>query len=164
MFPLPAPVKRLFCFTLPRMTSSDAGQAAALRLIEQYYAAFNANDAGGMLALLTPDVRHDINEGGTEVGVDAFRAFLARMDAHYRERVEDLVVMANAEGTWAAAEFTSHGEYLKSDPGLPGARGQRYVIPVGSFFEVQEGKVARVTNYYNLAEWTRQVSEGQAQG
>ncbi|SMB95914.1 ketosteroid isomerase-related protein [Deinococcus hopiensis] len=132
-------------------------QSGALRLVEQYYAAFNAGDAQGMLALLTPDVRHDINEGGREVGVEAFRAFLTRMDAHYRERVEDLAVMVNGDSTRAAAEFTIHGEYLSTDPGLPEAHGQRYALPVGAFFEIREGRIARVTNYYNLAEWSRQV-------
>ncbi|MEF2276938.1 ketosteroid isomerase-related protein [Deinococcus sp. YIM 134068] len=140
------------------MTPPDV-QDKARDLVQRYYAAFNAGDAEGMLALLTGDVRHDINEGGTEVGVEAFRAFLARMDAHYRERAEELVVMAGEDGTRAAAEFVIHGEYLRTDAGLPGATGQTYVLPVGAFFEVRpdEGKIARVTNYYNLAEWTRQV-------
>lgn len=126
-------------------------------LIEQYYAAFNAADFAGMLALMTDDVRHDINEGGTQVGVEAFRAFLAKMDAHYREQARDLVVMSTPDGARASAEFVIHGEYLRTDPGLPEASGQRYVLPVGAFFEVRGGKIARVTNYYNLADWSRQV-------
>ncbi|CAM3367468.1 ketosteroid isomerase-related protein [Deinococcus deserti] len=127
-------------------------------LIERYYAAFNASDAQGMLDLLTDDVRHDINEGESQTGVEAFRAFLARMDAHYREKAKDVVVMTSADGTRAAAEFIIHGEYLRTDDGLPEARGQRYVLPVGAFFDIRDGKIARVTNYYNLADWTRQVS------
>ena len=127
-------------------------------IIQRYYAAFNAGDAGGMLALLTGDVRHDINEGETQSGLDAFRSFLARMDAHYRERAEELVVMVGEDGTRAAAEFVIHGEYLQTDTGLPEARGQRYILPVGAFFEIREGKIARVTNHYNLADWTRQVA------
>lgn len=138
------------------MTPSDP-QARTLDLIRQYYAAFNAGQPQGMLALLTEDVRHDINEGETQYGLDAFRTFLSRMDAHYRERAEDLVVMATPDGTRAAAEFVIFGEYLHTDLGLPEARGQTYVLPVGAFFEVRSGKIARVTNYYNLAEWTRQV-------
>lgn len=133
-------------------------QTPTTALVERYYTAFNAGDAGGMLALLTPDVRHDINEGETQSGLDAFRSFLARMDAHYRERAEEVVVMVSADGTRAAAEFVIHGEYLKTDQGLPEARGQRYVLPVGAFFEIREGKIARVSNYYNLADWTRQVA------
>ncbi|MBB5236201.1 ketosteroid isomerase-related protein [Deinococcus budaensis] len=142
------------------MTSPDA-QAQALDLVTRYYGAFNAGDAAGMLGLLAEDVRHDINEGETQVGVEPFRAFLDKMDAHYRERAEDLVVMATPDGRRAAAEFVIHGEYLKTDPGLPEAAGQTYVLPVGAFFEVREGKIARVTNLYNLSEWTRQVSAEQ---
>ncbi|WP_019586540.1 ketosteroid isomerase-related protein [Deinococcus apachensis] len=144
------------------MTSgAHTSDLQTLDLVRRYYAAFNAGDAEGMLALLTGDVRHDINEGETQRGLEAFRAFLERMDTHYRERAEELVVMASGDGTRAAAEFMIHGEYLKTDPGLPEARGQRYVIPVGAFFEVREGRIARVTNYYNLAEWSRQVGGGQ---
>ncbi|MFD1731990.1 nuclear transport factor 2 family protein [Deinococcus malanensis] len=109
-------------------------------LIQRYYAAFNASDAQGMLALLTDDVRHDINEGETQTGVEAFRAFLARMDAHYREQVQGLVVMTSADGTRAAAEFMIHGEYLRTDAGLPEARGQRYVLPVGAFLIFVTGR------------------------
>lgn len=126
-------------------------------LIQNYYAAFNAGNAEGMLALLTSDVQHDINEGATQVGLDAFRTFLAKMDAHYREQTRDLVVMATPDGTRAAAEFVIHGEYLKTDAGLPAAAGQKYILPVGAFFEIRGGKIARVTNYYNLADWIRQV-------
>ncbi|GGB67429.1 hypothetical protein GCM10008019_24500 [Deinococcus soli (ex Cha et al. 2016)] len=128
-----------------------------MKLIEQYYAAFNAAEFGSMLALLTDDVRHDINEGETQVGLDAFRAFLAKMDLHYREQARELVVMSTPDGARASAEFVIHGEYLRTDAGLPEARGQRYVLPVGAFFEVRGGKIARVTNYYNLADWSRQV-------
>ncbi|MBB5376112.1 steroid delta-isomerase-like uncharacterized protein [Deinococcus metalli] len=132
------------------------------KLIRAYYAAFNADDAAGMLALLTDDVRHDINEGGTETGQAAFRAFLARMDEHYRERAEDVTVMVSGDGTRAAAEFTIHGTYLKTDGDLPAAAGQTYALPVGAFFEIRGGKIARVTNYYNLADWSRQVGAGTA--
>ncbi|WP_191084498.1 ketosteroid isomerase-related protein [Roseococcus microcysteis] len=127
-------------------------------LLRRYYAAFNAGDWDGMAALLTEDVAHDVNQGGRETGRAAFRAFLDRMAHHYAERVEDLVVMESAEGTRAAAEFTIHGRYLVTDSGLPEARGQSYALPVGAFFEITGGKIARVTNFYNLQEWIAQVS------
>ncbi|WP_188964236.1 ketosteroid isomerase-related protein [Deinococcus aquiradiocola] len=127
-------------------------------LITAYYAAFNAGNAAGMLDLLTDDVVHDINEGERQAGREAFRAFLARMDAHYREQARDVVVMTNADGSRAAAEFVIHGEYLKTDEGLPEAHGQTYVLPVGAFFEVRGGRIARVTNLYNLMDWSRQVA------
>jgi steroid delta-isomerase-like uncharacterized protein len=130
---------------------------ATLALLTRYYAAFNAGDAEGMLACLTDDVAHDINEGATQHGKTAFRAFLAHMDHCYGERLEDLVIMASDDGTRGSAEFTVHGTYKATDEGLPEATGQTYVLPAGAFFALADGRISRVTVYYNLADWTRQV-------
>jgi len=126
-------------------------------LIEQYYRTFNSEDREALLALLTEDVAHEINQGGCEVGREAFRAFLQRMDRSYREQVADLVVFASDDGRRAAAEFFIDGAYIATDEGLPPATGQRYHLRVGAFFDIRDGKVARVTNYYNLQEWLRLV-------
>lgn len=130
---------------------------SATALIQRYYDTFNSGDRDAFLALLTDDVAHDINQGGTEMGKAAFHAFLTRMDRCYREQVRDLVVFANDAGTRGAAEFFIEGEYLSTDEGLPPAAGQRYRLRVGAFFELHEGRVRRVTNYYNLEEWLRQI-------
>ncbi|WP_017462311.1 ketosteroid isomerase-related protein [Dyella ginsengisoli] len=132
----------------------------AIALIQRYYAAFNAGDWEAMLACLTDDVAHDLNQGGREHGREAFRAFLARMNRCYAERLEKIVVMAAADGTRAAAEYEVHGSYLADDEGLPPAHGQRYVLPGGAFFDLRDGRISRVTNYYNLADWIAQVSGG----
>ena len=138
-------------------TAMSTPQQQALMLIQSYYATFNSGDRNAFLALLTEDVVHDINQGGTETGRAAFADFLKRMDGSYREQVCDLVVFANEDGERGAAEFFIEGEYLATDEGLPPANGQRYRLRVGAFFELQDGKVRRVTNYYNLQEWLRQV-------
>lgn len=132
---------------------SDAARA----LIENYYAAFNAGDMDLFLSLLTDDVVHDINQGGRETGRAAFRTFMDRMNRNYREQLVDIAVMTSRDGTRAAAEFTVLGEYLVTDEGLPPARGQKYRLPAGAFFEIRGGKVARISNYYNLSDWIAQV-------
>lgn len=134
--------------------------ATARAVIESYYRIFNSGDRAAFLALLTDDVVHDINQGGSESGATAFRVFLQRMDRCYREEIRDVVVMVNDDGSRAAAEFVVHGTYLSTDEGLPEAAGQTYVLPAGAFFTLREGKVARISNYYNLPEWTRQVTGG----
>jgi steroid delta-isomerase-like uncharacterized protein len=137
-------------------TMSDPQRHAAA-LIKTYYETFNAGDREAFLRLLADDVAHDINQGGTETGKQAFRAFLVRMDRCYREQVRELVVFANEDGTRGAAEFFIEGEYLSTDEGLPPAQGQRYRLRVGAFFELSDGLVSRITNYYNLEDWLRQV-------
>jgi len=128
-----------------------------LALLDRYYSAFNARDWEGMLACLADDVAHDINQGERQVGKDRYRAFLGHMERCYRERLEDIVLMANEDGSRAAAEFVVHGEYIATDEGLPAAAGQTYVLPAGAFIGIADGKIARLTMYYNLADWTRQV-------
>ncbi len=133
---------------------------SALTTITAYYAAFNAGHVEGMLACLHDDFAHHVNEGATRLGKAAFAAFCAHMSETYREELRDVVVMANEDGTRGAAEFIVQGTYLKTDPGLPEARGQRYVLPAGGFFALKDGKITRVTTYYNLADWIKQVSHG----
>jgi steroid delta-isomerase-like uncharacterized protein len=132
----------------------------AFELVQAYYDAFNRGDREAMLALLIDDVVHDLNQGARETGWDAFRAFMARMDRCYAEQLHDVVVMANGDGTRAAAEYVVHGTYTFGDEGLPPASGQRYVLPGGAFFDIRDGRIARVTNYYNLGDWIAQVAPG----
>ena len=127
-------------------------------IISAYLAAFNRGDWPGMLALLADDVVHDINQGGAEHGKPAFAAFLDRMARCYREELRDFVIMVGADGARAAAEFQVHGEYLAQDTGLPPARGQPYALPAGAFFALKDGRISRVTMYYNLPEWLRHVA------
>lgn len=134
-------------------------RASAVALIERYYRFFNAGDSEGMLSCLTDDVVHDVNQGARRSGIGSFRDFLAQMERCYRERLEGVIVMASEEGARAAAEFVVHGEYLASDEGLPAAAGQRYVLPAGAFFELDGKAISRVSTYYNLEEWIRQVRQ-----
>ena len=127
-------------------------------VIAAYFDAFNAGDVDAMLALLDTDVEHHVNEGGIRRGKIAFAEFCAHMNHCYRERLTDIVVFASEDGSRAAAEFTVNGTYLATDTGLPEARGQTYVLPAGSFFSLASGKITRVTTYYNLKDWMRQVS------
>lgn len=132
-------------------------------LIQDYYTAFNSGDREAMLEMLTDDVVHEINEGATETGKEAFRSFLQRMDRCYKESVEDLVAFSGNDPTRAAAEFFIRGTYLATDGGLPAAHGQTYHLRVGAFFEIRDGRIARVTNRYNLSKWMEMVG-GQDSG
>ena len=130
----------------------------ALDTIHRYYAAFNAGDTAAMETLLSDDFEHHVNEGNIRKGVEKFREFNAHMTRSYRENLTDIVVMADDSGTRAAAEFVVNGTYLATDEGLPEAKGQTYVLPAGTFFTLKGGRIQRVTTYYNLSDWIRQVS------
>lgn len=129
----------------------------ASALIRKYYDAFNAKDYEGMLSLLSEDVVHDINQGKRIPGKKAFKEFLSRMDFLYDETLTDIVVLIDDSGSRVAAEFICNGTYMNSEEGLPPARGQKYRLPVGCFFDIKDGKIARVSNYYNMNDWIKMV-------
>lgn len=134
-------------------------QQTARATIQAYYDAFNRGDTDGMVACLHDDFAHHVNEGATRLGKAAFAEFCAHMSETYREHLTDMVVYGSEDGTRGAAEFIVNGTYLKTDEGLPPANGQTYRLPAGSFFTIRNGRIARVTTYYNLADWMRQVSQ-----
>lgn len=136
------------------MNPAQERTAATIRL---YYERFNAGDWDGMVALLSEDVAHDLSQGPRETGRPAFRKFLAHMERCYRERAHAPVVMVDDSGTRAAAEFDLDGAYIATDGSLPEARGQAYRLRVGAFFELRDGKIARVSNNYNMKDWLAQV-------
>jgi len=126
--------------------------------VKLYFDAFNAGDVGGMLQCLSEDVAHHVNEGQVRVGKDKFAQFCEHMNRCYREELTDMVIFDAMGGTRAAAEYIVNGTYLETDAGLPEARGQSYRLPAGSFFSLENGLITRVVTYYNLADWTAQVS------
>lgn len=129
-----------------------------MQVIQQYFDRFNSGDVERMLLCLSDDITHHVNEGQVRVGKTLFSEFCTHMNACYRENLTDMVIFTNNDGTRAAAEYVVNGTYLKTDSGLPEARGQKYCLPAGSFFNIRDGKISRVTTYYNLADWVQQVN------
>jgi steroid delta-isomerase-like uncharacterized protein len=82
------------------------------------------------------------------------------MNQCYAETVIEPAILVEPDGKRAAAEFMLDGQYLVSDDGLPEASGQSYHLRVCAFFEIKDGKIARVSNHYNLADWIHQVETG----
>lgn len=127
------------------------------RVLSQYFAAFNAGDTDTMLGLVAENVRHDVNQGESRYGKDAFAEFNDHMTRCYKENLTDLIIMTEPSGQRASAEFIVNGTYLATDEGLPDAAGQTYCLPAGTFFEFSDGKITRITTYYNLNDWIAQV-------
>jgi steroid delta-isomerase-like uncharacterized protein len=127
-------------------------------VIESYYRYFNQGNWEGMLSLLDESISHEVNQGDVQKGKKAFSAFLGHMEDCYKEKLEDIVVMVNNTKKRASAEFIVNGEYIKTDGSLPKANGQKYVLPAGTFFEVNNGLITRITTYYNLPLWIKMVS------
>jgi steroid delta-isomerase-like uncharacterized protein len=131
---------------------------AALDIVKQYYNLFNEKNFEGMLALLHPEVRHEPNQGEVRIGIEKFTEFMKMMDDSYEETLSDMVFFTEPTDKRVSAEFTVSGIYKKGDEGFPEAHGQKYVLPAAAFLEVTDGKISRVTTYYNLEHWIKLVS------
>ncbi len=127
-------------------------------LINKYYDAFNTGDIDAMLSCVSENLIHDINQAERRIGKTRFHAFCARMAHHYSETLSDIVIMTTDDGRRAAAEFNVSGTYHMTEPGLPPAHGQTYSLPAGTFFQIEDGLITRVSTYYNLTDWIMQVS------
>lgn len=128
------------------------------KIIQQYYTAFNNGNLIEFIDLLHDEVIHDINQGEREVGKEKFTAFMKHMDHCYKEKITNLIIMSSEDNIHAAAEFIVEGIYIATDTGLPPAKNQSYSLAAGAFFEMKDEKIYRVTNYYNLNDWLKQVS------
>lgn len=131
----------------------------SLEIVKQYYACFNNKDWAGMLALLHPDVRHEPNQGEPRIGIELFTEFMKHMDESYEETLTDMVFFDEPNNERVAVEFVVNGIYKKGEEGLPEAHNQSYILPAAAFLGVKEGKISRVTTYYNLPLWIKLVSE-----
>lgn len=129
-----------------------------LEVVEQYYANFNARNWAGMLDLVADDIRHEPNQGTPRLGKALFTEFMQHMDACYAETLTDIVLFEGTSPGRFAAEFVVNGIYKVGELGLPEAKGQAYILPAAAFLEVKNGKISRVTTYYNLENWINLVS------
>lgn len=129
----------------------------SLTILEQYYAAFNERRFSEMLTFLSDDIVHDINQGESQHGKEAFARFLEHMERCYRETLYNITLMVTPDGLRGAAEFVVQGTYIATDEGLPEATNQRYSLPAGAFFSFKDGKITRITMYYNLEQWLRLI-------
>lgn len=127
-------------------------------LIQEYYAAFNQKEMERFLNLLAENIIHDINQGPTQVGKKIFEKFMDEMNRSYEETIQNIIIMTTPDGKHASAKFMVSGKYLKGGPNFPQAKGQSYQLPAATFFEVKNHHITRVTTYYNLQDWLKQVS------
>ena len=126
-------------------------------IVDAYFAAFNQRRWSAMTALCADDVIHDRNEAGREVGIEHLRAYLELTRLCYEERLEDLAVMVGDAGRFAV-EWTAVGRYVADDAGLLPARGQHYRLAGGTFLVIADGRITRITTYYNLQAFLDQMA------
>jgi steroid delta-isomerase-like uncharacterized protein len=130
----------------------------ARAVVDRYLAALNAHDVDAIAACVAPDFvnEHTSTLGTTRVGQDEYRAalplFLRQFaDLHYEP--EDVIV----DGDRAAVAYRMTAQWI--DDG-----GTRHAIAIRGVFRflVANGLIARRVDYWDSADFQRQVVPGQA--
>lgn len=130
---------------------------SSLEIVKSYYQHFNQKDWSGMAALLHADVRHEPNQGEVRVGVEKFTEFMKHMNDCYEETLTEMVFLTELTDNRVAVEFVVNGTYKNTDGDFIEAKNQTYTLPAAAFLEIKDGKIARITTYYNLQLWLKLV-------
>lgn len=136
----------------------STARRVAAALVREYCDALNDGDIDKLLQLVTDDVVHDVNQGERRQGRDKLKAFHARMAHHYSDKLVDAAVMVARNGERAAAEYNIKGTYKETEQGLPPASQQTYGLPGGTFFAIRDGKISRISTYFNMTDWLTQIA------
>ncbi|MBY0280769.1 MAG: hypothetical protein K2W94_01270 [Alphaproteobacteria bacterium] len=74
------------------------------------------------------------------------------------ETILNVIVLSSHDERNAEAKFICKGEYLKTITNYPEARNQQYSVEFHVFFELKEGLIYRITNYFNENDWLAQLA------
>lgn len=124
--------------------------------VDAWVAALNAHDPDAAADCFTPDgVFVNMGSGERHEGREAIRADHATLFAAWSE----IVVKKGpylVDGDRFAGEWTMSGVHTGDLPGLP-ATTKPFRISGAGVGEVRDGRIARVSEYWNMAEFLIQV-------
>jgi len=127
------------------------------KMMGDYLAAMNAHDLDKMLTFFTDDAVYDctprdkVSRGKEEIKDGFSSTFTSFPDL----KIE--VKSAFNASDQGVSEWVMSGTFAKSDiPGMP-ATGKKFSVRGATVNAFKGGKISRVTNYWNLAEFLQQV-------
>ncbi len=129
------------------------------QLAENYIKAWHSGDADTIAALLDEDFVYDGFACDRVIGIPDFR--LARAEVAHKLSLEigDAVIMTSPDANRAAAEVTVRGRYDATIKGWPDASGQDFSVSAVLLFAFEGETISRVSEYPNMNELMRQLSE-----
>jgi steroid delta-isomerase-like uncharacterized protein len=124
--------------------------------LNDYVAAWNSHDTEKIVSFYTDDIVYeDVALGQIKRGKEELRA----LDNYYFAAFPDVnfeVKSSFISGDWSASEWVMSGTHKGDMPGLP-ATGKRFSIRGTSVAELKEGKIKRISHYYNWMDFLQQI-------
>ena len=151
-------LQRSLVLTLALTLLASLSAAAANNpgiLVDRLFVSYSSGDVDGMLAVYADDALfEDIAQRHRVQGSEALRDFLAGIfQIHQSMGIDEKrrVVKGNVVTVEYAYTGVLSGAALSQVTGKEDCQDTEYVIPVTSWYEVQDGRVARQTDFIDLA-------------
>ena len=120
-------------------------------MLEAYYAAWGHGDPDAIAAYFTPDaVFEDVAFDARFEGPEGVRDF-ARLTFQGVPDFQIAPERITVDGEDAAAWWTMSGTHAGDMPGFP-ATGRRFEISASSMIRLRDGKIQRMTDYWEPSE------------
>lgn len=127
------------------------------KMIDDYIAAWNSHDADKILSFFTDDGVIDdlalgkVSHGKKELDNIIKSTLVDVPDVKFEEKSFFVT------GGWAGQEWVMSGTNAHSPiPGMP-ATGKTFSVRGATIYHLQDGKISRETDYYNLATILQQL-------
>ena len=118
------------------------------KLIDRYLVAYNSFDIGGMLALLSPDVRFENYSGGqlTDAtnGIEEFKKLAEKSQSLFSDR-EQRITRLNHNQDFAIADISYRGKIAADIPNGPSA-GTVLDLQGQSEFYFKAGQISMIVD------------------
>jgi len=126
-------------------------------LLREENAAWNAHDVERIAAFYTDDCfKEDIAVGKATHGKEPMKVLVSGAFSAIPDMKIELVTLFYC-GESAATEWTMSGSYSSDYPGFPQAAGRHFSVRGASIMELRNGKISRISDYWNFASFLQQV-------
>lgn len=132
-----------------------AGSTDPGAVVDRYFDAYRAMDLERMLGSFADDAEFvDVAQRHKYQGADGLRQLLGGLLAIHTEMDVEIQRRVSA-GNLVAVDYlyrgTLSGEALRAATGKETCRDTTYSIPVTSWFEIEDGRIRRQTDFIDLA-------------
>jgi steroid delta-isomerase-like uncharacterized protein len=126
-------------------------------MLKEENAAWNSHDVDKIATFYTDDcIKEDVAVGVHVRGKEAMKAVNSGAFAAVPDMKIELRLIISSRDT-AATEWTMSGTYSSSHPGAPLVIGRPFSIRGATIMQLREGRISRVSDYWDSAQFVRQV-------
>ena len=127
------------------------------RMLLDENASWNSHDVDKIATFYTEDcIKEDVAVGTSTLGKKEMKALLHRVFAAFPDLNVELTSCFHSD-EWAASEWLMSGTYTNQFPGIPPPTGRSFSVRGSTIMKLQNGKISRVSDYWNFMSFLQQL-------